>query len=167
MNGATSDQIRQKFRTLWIIWGAILGSLLIYVLVCNVLGEVVRPGSASFSFLPTLRNIFYILAVLHLFLAFFLRKIMVSGEKAALSSGIPREKPGKKEQRVLAKYFSAVIITLALSESIAIFGLVLFMLGDSLQNFYFFTVVSALAILYHRPKAEEIEQLLPGKKLNA
>ncbi|MBU2499127.1 MAG: hypothetical protein KKE57_09510 [Proteobacteria bacterium] len=52
-----------------------------------------------------------------------------------------------------------MMISLALSESIGIYGLVLFFLGDSLRTLYTFIGISALAIIYHRPKREELETL--------
>ena len=58
-----------------------------------------------------------------------------------------------------AKYSTALIVSLGLSESIGIYGFVLFLLGDDLQTLYIFIGISALAIYVHRPKREEIETL--------
>ena len=61
--------------------------------------------------------------------------------------------------KLMARYTPAVVISLAISESIAIFGLVLFILGDDFQTLYIFLVVSAIAMIFHRPKNEELRQL--------
>jgi len=52
-----------------------------------------------------------------------------------------------------------MIVSLALSESIGIYGLVLFLLGDSFQTLYIFISISALAMFFYRPKREDLETL--------
>ncbi len=51
-----------------------------------------------------------------------------------------------------------MLLSLALSESIGIYGLVLFFLGDSFQTLYIFIGISALGMFHYRPKREEIEK---------
>jgi hypothetical protein len=52
-----------------------------------------------------------------------------------------------------------MVVSLALSESIGIYGLVLFFLGESFRTLYIFLGISALAIFLYRPKREELEAL--------
>lgn len=59
----------------------------------------------------------------------------------------------------LAKYTTAVIVSLVLSESIGIYGFVLFLLGDDFRTLYIFIGISALAMFFYRPKREELETL--------
>jgi hypothetical protein len=59
----------------------------------------------------------------------------------------------------LGEYTTAMIVSLALSESIGIYGLVLFLLGDSFQTLYIFISISALAMFFYRPKREDLETL--------
>ena len=54
----------------------------------------------------------------------------------------------------------ALVLCLALCESIGIYGLVLFFLGDTFQTLYTFVVISAAGMFYYRPKREELETLL-------
>lgn len=54
----------------------------------------------------------------------------------------------------------ALMVSLALSESIAIYGLVLFFLGDDYQSLYLFVGISAIAMFFYRPKKEELEELI-------
>jgi hypothetical protein len=58
-----------------------------------------------------------------------------------------------------AKYTVAMLVSLALSESIGIFGFLLFLFGDNFQVLYTFIAVSALAMFFYRPKREELETL--------
>ena len=52
-----------------------------------------------------------------------------------------------------------MIVSLALSEFIGIMGLVLFFLGDNFQVLYTFMAISAIAMLFYRPKRQELETL--------
>jgi hypothetical protein len=65
----------------------------------------------------------------------------------------------------MAVYTKATVITLALAESIGIFGLVLFFLGDSFQVLYLFIAVSAAVMFYYRPKRDELEAFITDRGL--
>lgn len=52
-----------------------------------------------------------------------------------------------------------MVVSLALSESIGIYGFVLFLLGDSFGTLHIFVGISALAMFFYRPKREELETL--------
>lgn len=52
-----------------------------------------------------------------------------------------------------------MIVTLAIAESVAIYGLLLLFLGKDFQSLYIFTAVSAAAMIVHRPKMDEVERL--------
>lgn len=52
-----------------------------------------------------------------------------------------------------------MIVTLALSESIAIYGLVLFLIGKDPMDLYLLILISAAAMLIYRPKKEEVIHL--------
>jgi len=65
---------------------------------------------------------------------------------------------------LLAKYTTVHIVSLALSESIGIYGLVLFFLGDGFGTLSTFLGISALAIYFHRPKKEELEVMVVATK---
>ncbi len=52
-----------------------------------------------------------------------------------------------------------MVVSLALSESIGIYGFVLFLLGDGFRTLYIFIGISALAMFFYRPKREELEAL--------
>ena len=151
--------IEKGLLTVWIMWAAIMGTLFIYVFICHQFGDEIRRNMSQNAPIPLLRNIFYGIAVITLFLSHFLKRYMLSGtsggslSKSAIS-GLRQNQP-----TVLAKYTNVLIVSLALSEGIGIYGFVLFLLGDSFQTFYIFIGISALAIYLHRPRREELERL--------
>jgi hypothetical protein len=159
------ELIEKGLRILWIVWLAMFGSLLIYVFVCHQWGEYMRPtGHPDFP-LGLLKNILYIVALVTIVLTHFIRKFMLAGRsggsearpsKTGMSSGAPS---------FVVRYTAALIASLALSESIGIYGLVLFLLGDNFQTLYIFISVSAAAMFFYRPKREELESLAIDKQM--
>ena len=154
------ERIEKSFLILRIIWAAMLGTLLIYLFICYQFGDQIRQPSGSQFPLATLRNILYGVAAVTLLISHFLRRFMLTGRPGS-SRPTPRTSSSQSDiSPILGKYAVALIVSLALSESIAIYGLVLFFLGDDYQTLYFFVGISAIAMFFYRPKKEELEELI-------
>lgn len=158
------EAINKGMLTLWVIWGAMLGSLFIYVVVCHVLGEGFGRIEGSDLSIGLLRKILAGMGVVVVLVAYFMRRFILSGQRV-----IPQSKPdertvGWNTTPFVAQYMAVVIVSIALSEGIGIFGFVLFILGDSFQTLYTFIVVSALAMFFFRPKSEELDKLASAYK---
>jgi MFS family permease len=151
--------IEKGLRVLWIIWAAMLGSLLIYVFICHQFGEEIR-RTASPDF-PTgqLKNILYVVVIATLFITYFLRKLILSSRFSSSDAKLFKPETASNQPAFLTKYTTAMIVSLALSESIGIYGLVLFLIGDSFQTLYIFTGISAAAMFFYRPKREDLETI--------
>ena len=151
----------------WIIWAAIFGSLLIYVLICHQWGDEIRQAASPNIPLDLMRNVLYGVAICTLILTHFLRKFMLagrSGDSGPMSLNPPsRSTPSSP----IGKYATAMLVSLALSESIGIYGLVLFFLGDNLRTLYIFIGIAAMAMFLYRPKREELETLAMGESYSA
>jgi hypothetical protein len=160
MQGESGTVAREKALVrLWIIWAAMIGSLVVYVVICYQFGEEIRQDMGPHFPVPLLRNIFYGIAILTLFVTHFLKRLMLSGTSHTFSSNAVQPVPDSDQAPFLAKYTTALIVSFALSESIGIYGLVLFLLGDGFRTLYTFIGISALAIYVHRPKSEALEAL--------
>ncbi len=150
---------QNQFLVLWIIWGAMVVSLLIYVFICYLVGDGIRESIDADLNLDVLRNILYGIGIFILFLAHFVRRFILTprtGGPGSMSSNPP---PLKEQSFVMGKYTIAMLLSLAFSESIGILGLVLFFLGDSFQTLYIFIGISALGMFHYRPRLEEIQKL--------
>ena len=153
-------QIEKSFSILRIIWAAMLGTLIIYLFICYQFGEQIQQPSRSQFSLATLRNILYGVAAVTLMLSHFLRRFMLTGRSGS-SGATALKSPSQSDiSPIFGKYATALIISLALSESIGIYGLVLFLLGDNYQTLYIFVGISAVAMFFYRPKKEELEELI-------
>jgi len=151
--------IEKGLLTLWIIWAAIMGSLFIYIFLCHQFGDEIRRDMGQNFPLPLMRNILYGIGIITLFLTHFLKRFILSGTLIDTLSKSLKSGQYSNQPLFLAKYSTALIVSLALSESIGIYGFVLFLLGDDFQTLYTFIGISALAIYVHRPKKEVIETM--------
>ena len=159
LEGQEKDAINKGMQTLWLIWAALLVSLLMYIFLCHQPGVGFKSVEGSNFPIGLLRNIFFGLGAVALLIGYFMRKSMLS-----IRTGISKQKPVERMVKwnappFIAKYATVVIVSLALSESIGIYGFVLFILGDSFKILYTFIAVSALAMFFFRPKKEELERL--------
>ena len=146
-------------QTLWIIWAAMLGSLLVYVFLCHQFGEGIRRTESHDLPLGLIRNILSVVALVTLFLTHFIRKRMLAGRFGSSGAGLFKPGAVSNQPSLLVHYTTAVIVSLALCDSVGLFGLVLFMLGDSFRTLHIFIGISALAMYFYRPKREELETL--------
>jgi F0F1-type ATP synthase membrane subunit c/vacuolar-type H+-ATPase subunit K len=146
-------------RTLWIIWAAMVGSLLVYVFLCHQFGgEMRRTGSHDLP-VGLIRNILSMVTIVTLFLTHFIRKRMLEGRLGGSGAGLFEPGAASNQPSLLIHYTTAVIVSLVLCDSIGLFGLVLFFLGDSFRTLHIFIGISALAMCFYRPKREEFETL--------
>ncbi len=142
------------------IWGAILGSLGIYLAVCLVLGDTLT-GSMPDGFpLTTLRYALFGISVFTLVAVHFLRGFLLENPGLMRSA---RPVPSSQHPAV-ARYTVVVIITSALLESIGIYGLILFLLARDSLSLYQLIGLSALAMLYYRPKKVDLLDLAERMK---
>ena len=170
MEGIPVRQTAEKgFWTLWVIWVAMLGSLLIYVFICHQLGDELRKNLRQDVPLDPLRIILYSATIFEMIFIVFLRKRILAAGGAVPEPMSPPPPEPSNQSSALAKYTTAVIISLALCESIGIYGLLLFFLGDTFQTLYIFIGIAALGMLFYRPKREEVETLAAAmqRKLTA
>jgi len=154
-----TEQNGKSMLTLWIIWAAMIGSLVMYVILCHLIGDEVGKNVNPDLPVDRIKKILYLVAAVTLFIAYYLRKFMLSGRIKSPGVALTGSGVGSKQLPHIAKYTIAMIVSLALSESIGIYGLVLFLLGDNFNTLYTFIGVSAIAMYFFRPKGYEIEKL--------
>lgn len=151
------EVLANGMKVLWTIWGAMFVSLGIYIVVANIAGDKIKTQELPPDVFVMLRNILYVIALIELAIIPFIKKITLKSIKSPQNPS--QNIPGTSNHPATAKYATVMIISLAIAESIAIYGLVLFFLGKDSQSLYLLTAISAMAMLIHRPKMEELEQL--------
>ncbi|MGO9118842.1 MAG: hypothetical protein ACLQPD_14685 [Desulfomonilaceae bacterium] len=142
---------------IWIISAAMFGAVVVYTVISYLM--------AGMPFIPVssapvemIRYIFILLAAVALVLAYFLRKTMLAA-RSAKSSVQAGAAPS-----FFGQYMTALIISFAISEAIAILGLSLLFLGEGLPIVYAFMAVSALSMFFFRPDRDELEEFVNRTK---
>lgn len=134
------DMLRKHFTVIRIIWTAMLASLGIYLAFCLLAGNTVRQPGPGEAPLDTLRRILIAVSAAELvFIDLFRRRTL-------------KPRPGVSPATAIRKYAVTVLVSWSAAESIGIFGMVLYFLGDDAAYLYFLIAVSALAMFHYRPR---------------
>ena len=153
LDQAEREKLEKGMMVLWIIWGAMLVSLGIYILVCYFLGQQYEPAvSENFPF-DMMKNILYVISLATFILIHFLRKQMT---KMRPSGPLPSAAEDPEAHPAIGKYAVAFIVSMALADSIGIYGVVLFLLSLNYKVLYTFVLISAATMVFYRPKLEEL-----------
>jgi len=162
MQGTIAEtEVSARLRVLAIIRAALLASIGIYVALSYVLTP--PPGMAPSS-LRMLTGALGAVSLGTLGAGAFLRRMLLSDEK--IVAGIGRDPTAgplpdaPSVLAVLARWTTWNIVSWALFESVALYGLVLYMLGASRELFALFAAASILSILLLPPKPGRIRSLL-------
>lgn len=157
----TDAELDKGLTTMKVIWGAMLFSLAVYLFVALQIGDSVEVAMAP-EVLALLRAALYLLACVILFATRFIRKLVLAGTGTATRQSTPA-----LSHPLLQRYISAMMVALALSESIGIFGFVLFLLGKNALDLYLLLAVSAAALVVYRPQRDELLDLAREEQMRA
>lgn len=138
----SEDGLKKVYRITLIIGIAMLSSLLIYAGIVGFMMYNYRPfkGFSPFSNIDILRYILFGIALSEFFFITVLRKVILSGK--LLSESSEGQKPLYSPDA--QKLMRSSIITLALCESVAIYGLILFIMNGSVLDFLGLFVLSLI-----------------------
>ncbi len=134
--------------------------------MCEGFGEKLRENIKINPDFPInmLKAVFMVVGILSLALAYFLRRRFLTGKTRGLENRIIKMAPSSNKPAYLLKYRCGIYLPMAISASPGFYGFVLFTLGGDALTFYLFLIISALGLLYHRPKKDEIVALLQKEK---
>jgi hypothetical protein len=145
-------QLKADLLLPWIFTAAMVFMLAVYVFICLFYGNEVRLDNSGNP--PVLiRSILYIVAIVTFPLTNLIRHIMLR-----LNQTMPGDTPAR------SRYLITVLVSLSMAESLGIYGLILFLLGDEVNSLYIFSVLAVLAIYLYRPKLEEYTEIVEALK---
>ncbi len=148
-------QLQAAMMTIWIIWGAMIASLLLYVVVALLLGDhLLSRETFDPGLLTTLTRIFMAISAALLLVAFFLRRSLLNRQPEMIAE------PVQAPPLPTGQYMTNLLICLALCEAIGIFGFVLYMLGGDFTTFVLFIAVGLAGMIYFRPSSRHVEKLM-------
>lgn len=147
-----NTEAKKQINIIRIIWASMLGTLAVYVLICYIFGDEIKSGISPDIPVGLIKNILIVVSAVELVAAGFIRKFMLRG-RTQVNPAFRTE-----ASQIAKRYTAAVLVSLAISESIGIYGLVLFFIGEGFPTLYTFIAISAGAMIFFRPKAEEFGQ---------
>ncbi len=149
----TEQGLDKRLMTLRIIWFAMLVSLGIYLFIGIQVGTSVQSSIHEETF-AILRTALYVMAIAILIATKYVRKLIMSGRSQV-------SQPAQAvEHLALQKYSATTIVALAMSESIGVYGLILFFLGKNSTDLYLLILISAAAMVIYRPRKDEMLSLV-------
>ncbi|GEM_PF-3896610 len=144
--------IERRLQVLNIVWISMLSSVFLVIIIKE---SIVNPAMIQ-HILPEkqLSIILYVIGVSALLGAGFIKNVLIHQRKENNNLGI-----------IVQNYMSAVIISMAISESVIFFGFVGLMLGATDETFYIMALISLAGLIYFRPRRDEILSMIPPEIL--
>lgn len=149
-----NDKVKSAFRTSLYIHLVIMGTILIYIAVVELFGTKLSPYGTQYSYLSSLRYIFYGIAIV---VIFTIRRINSLFKLRPITGRIEKN---------INRLLRLTIITSLLCEIPALLGLVYFLMKGIKRDFYYLVILSAVLLLLYFPRyskweflAEEGEQI--------
>lgn len=143
-----SQRLQADLLLPWLILAGMIMTLAGMVLASEFATDQIRPVMAAEP--PVLaRTILYGVAIVTFPITNLLRYIMVR-----LNQTMPGEAPAK------SRYLVTVLVSLGLAESLGIYGLILFVMGDDYNTLYIFSLLSLLAMFLYRPRQDEYQSIV-------
>lgn len=147
----SGQELEKGMSILKLIWTALTMSLIMYVFAVPMLlgkAAAVIPDETY----ANLRMVMYGGAFATLIASWYLRRFILARK--------PGSTPNKSRQHpALQRYTTAMIIALAMSEAIALCGLVLYLLGSNQTDLYSLALLSAAAMTLYFPRKDDVIQL--------
>ncbi len=137
----------------WFFASLLLCLLIIYNLICHIMGAEIQINMDEDQRI-VIRTILYTVTIFLFPLTNLIRHILLR-----LNQTMPGDNPARN------RYLITTVITLLTIETVGIFGLAMFILGDSYNTLYIFTTLAVLGIFLHRPREEEYSQIIESLTL--
>jgi hypothetical protein len=156
LDEAIRNRMRAVLAPLRVVYGAMVGSILVYWIVVQVIRKVgqIPRGRDQFAAVDWLRYPLYVVGLAACVGILVMRRRLFDPE------GLIRRARGRSLPEVLSILSSNQILVFAVAEVPVILGLALYFVGGYLTDFYALAAVSVLAFALAFPSAGEWEDAL-------
>jgi len=146
-------QLQADLRLPWLIVAITAIMLLASVIICQVFGESLQQDLPE-SQREWVRTVLYGVAIVTFPFTNLLRHIQLRLNQTIPIGQVAYAKAAKN------RYLVTVMVSMSLIQSPAIYGFVMFLLGDKFNTLTIFTLMSALGLYLYRPKLDEYEGIM-------
>ena len=144
----SEQQLQADLLMAGVIRAIALMSLMALVAICHIYADKIQIGMDEQSRV-FIRTVLYVVAITIFPVMKFIRHVLLRLNQTAKGNSTPK-----------SRYLVTIIISMAVAVSIGIYGFAMFVLGDSFNTLYIFTILSALAIYLYQPKIEEYRAIV-------
>ena len=142
------DEQEKSWKTIYIIWVAMLIALFVYMLVGLSLEYRINIPIDK-GIVEIIRYVFYMISGVIVFSIKYVRSAILN------STGLPGKNSISDDPHV-NRYIKATITSMAMAEFVAVLGLVLFILGKNSIDLYLLVFISAASMIIYRPFKEQM-----------
>lgn len=141
-------QLQSDLVSAGIIRAISLISLMGLLVICHIYAEKIQLGLVEQQRV-IIRTVLYVVAIMTFPLMKFIRHVMLRLNQRKNSN-----------RSVKSRYRLTIIVSMLVAESIGLYGLIMYVLGDSYNTLYIFIMMSALAMFLYKPNLQEYKGLL-------
>ena len=106
-----------------------------------------------------LKLLLYGVSALLLITSHYFRNYLLTSENPKNYANYIKRASKTNSNPAIVKYSTAVICSIAINMSVGIAGFGMFLLIKDFQSIYLLAAISAIAIVYHRPKKSELQSV--------
>lgn len=160
------SELKTAYQRTAFIGVAMMSTLVVYAAVAIGIEATQAPfeGFASFGDGGLIRNLFLGLSLFQIVAIKVIRSRALQTPES--SGAYPTAKP-LESSRLLSRLVSLSVVAFALAESIAVYGLVLFLLNGDSTDFYVFWGLSLLTFIMFFPRYHQWEEWMQKQQLGA
>ncbi len=158
------DLLKKGIRKIWRIWFGLFHCLAIYLYICHKYPDTFGIKVDKEFPIEVVKYILYAVTAIEFYLIQFIRKKVLSLDPSGAFADVGEIARDPNPESIISKYTSAVIASMAIAESFAIYGFILFLLGTDYTSLHIFVGIAAVAMLIYRPKMRELEEYYKSLK---
>ncbi|MFZ2961011.1 MAG: hypothetical protein WA705_29375 [Candidatus Ozemobacteraceae bacterium] len=155
--------MKKKYQTALAIYFAMISSLVVYTVLVLVLKN---NGQFQAPYLPVekmtmVRSLFFVLTVINFFAIRFLRKMMLVQTVIDYQTQVAKtshDEYSTVSVPLVPDFLPIEFVTLAICEAVAVYGLVLFLLGKRPEDFFMFLGFSLVLFILYFPKYSQWQE---------
>lgn len=153
---AIEERVRRVLAPLRVVYGAMIASILVYLIVVQLIRKVgqIPRGRDIFAAVDWLRYPLYVLGAAACVAVFVFRRWLFRPD------GLLRRAAGKGLPEVLSALSSSQVLVFAVAEVPVVFGLALYFVGGYLLDFYLMAGLSIVAFALAFPSSRDWEDAL-------
>lgn len=176
LNDDEMRSMERGFNAIRLMWVMLVIALVVLLIIANVIGKegtITGYNRPNTTFL-LIGYILYAIAAIILAIVYFIRR-SITNQKSAISriagflsttGSSTTVSSGRDPRSAIGRYLIGILICCALIEAIGIYGLIIFIINADFFSLYLLIGIAGAALLYFRPKRQELIDLATQIKQN-